>query len=278
MSLTEPRYNARPFIGERLAGGSRSVVYASAGNTVVKVPNPGTPDSWIRAEAIYCDAAVAAGAPAPRVLETVRLNSEHTVRFERVAGRPMWDHVADNPSTASANGATLAQVQIDLQTKPVPIVLPEMRSRLLAKLHLAAAVLREHRLGVVQLLESAWSDAKPMSLCHGDLHLKNVLMSPDGPVLVDWFDASRGPWIADVARTSLLLDMALGTSGPGPEWLPALRLGYLARISREPAFEESAFRRWRVIGLAARLSEGLHVELTLDLLERELASLPLTRT
>jgi Ser/Thr protein kinase RdoA (MazF antagonist) len=273
MALDESADDVEPNVGERLAGGSRSVVYASGAHTVLKVPNAGTPDSWIGAEAVYCDAAVAAGVAAPRVVESLLIEQVRAVRFERIDGRPMWDHVADDPTSAQVNGVALAEVQIGLRSRPVPIVLPEMRSRLLAKLHLAAVLLGEHRIPVTQLLETLWANALPMALCHGDLHPKNVLMGPSGAVLVDWFDASRGPWIADVARTSLLLDTALGSAGPSPDWLPALRSAYLQRIRTETGFDESVFRQWRVVGIAARMAEGLQVDFTRTLLERELVEL-----
>lgn len=273
MALDESAHDAEPNIGERLAGGSRSVVYGSVDHTVLKVPNVGTPDSWIGAEAVYCDAAVSAGVAAPRVVESLLIEHVRAVRFGRIDGRPMWDQVADDPTSAQENGVALAEIQIGLRSRPVPIVLPEMRSRLLAKLHLAAALLGEYRMPVTKLLETLWAHALPMALCHGDLHPKNVLMGPSGPVLVDWFDASRGPWIADVARTSLLLDTALGSAGPSPDWLPTLHSAYLHRIHTETAFDESLFRQWRVVGIAARLAEGLQVDFTRTLLERELVEL-----
>jgi aminoglycoside phosphotransferase (APT) family kinase protein len=43
------------------------------------------------------------------------------------------------------------------------------------------------------------------AVCHGDLHPGNVIMSPQGPVIIDWIDASRGDPLADVARSVLLL-------------------------------------------------------------------------
>jgi aminoglycoside phosphotransferase (APT) family kinase protein len=57
-------------------------------------------------------------------------------------------------------------------------------------------------------------------LCHGDLHPSNVILGSDGPMIVDWFDASRGDPIADVARSSVTL---LGDGANPPEHLPGAR-------------------------------------------------------
>ena len=44
------------------------------------------------------------------------------------------------------------------------------------------------------------------SLLHWDLHPDNVLLSPNGPVIIDWSGARNGPAGADVARTWILID------------------------------------------------------------------------
>lgn len=44
------------------------------------------------------------------------------------------------------------------------------------------------------------------ALVHGDLHPGNVVMSPDGPVLIDWTNFRIGPRALDVALTWLVLE------------------------------------------------------------------------
>lgn len=43
------------------------------------------------------------------------------------------------------------------------------------------------------------------SVCHGDFHPDNVLLSDDDVTIIDWMDASRGNPLADIARTSIIL-------------------------------------------------------------------------
>ena len=42
-------------------------------------------------------------------------------------------------------------------------------------------------------------------MLHLDLHPLNVLMGPDGPVVIDWTNARPGPPGLDVAMTALIL-------------------------------------------------------------------------
>lgn len=50
-------------------------------------------------------------------------------------------------------------------------------------------------------------------LLHLDLHPENVLVSPAGPVVIDWANAARGDAAPDLALTWVLLVTSGGTGG-----------------------------------------------------------------
>jgi len=50
-------------------------------------------------------------------------------------------------------------------------------------------------------------------LVHFDLHPDNVLLSPSGPVVIDWTNAHGGEAAADVALTWLILETSAGLPG-----------------------------------------------------------------
>jgi len=56
-------------------------------------------------------------------------------------------------------------------------------------------------------------------LLHVDLHPDNVLLSPRGPVVIDWESASRGPAEADLALCWVVVAMS---SVPGSAWQQAV--------------------------------------------------------
>lgn len=62
----------------------------------------------------------------------------------------------------------------------------------------------------------AWLDA-PLgdgnSFLHLDLHPDNVLLTRDGPQVIDWPNAARGPALADVAHTWLVVACAAAPGG-----------------------------------------------------------------
>jgi aminoglycoside phosphotransferase (APT) family kinase protein len=51
------------------------------------------------------------------------------------------------------------------------------------------------------------------AVVHGDLHPGNVLLSPDGPVVIDWSNAGPGDRAADVATTWMLLATGVPPGG-----------------------------------------------------------------
>ncbi len=82
------------------------------------------------------------------------------------------------------------------------------RGRILAELHLQ----------LHELAAPAWLPPGPCStgdrLLHLDLHPLNVMMSPRGPVVIDWTGASRGAPATDVAVTWALLAGGQVEGGP----------------------------------------------------------------
>jgi aminoglycoside phosphotransferase (APT) family kinase protein len=257
-------------LGEVVARGSRSVIHAHGRGAVVKVPKPATPAGWIRAEAEYVEAVRAVGAPAPALLGMEEIFGRPASVWERVDGPSLWQQVVDRPERSAAVGRTLADVQLALFELVPPVTLPDQRDRLISKIRWSAANVDRSLGAALELLPAR--TAKPR-LCHGDLHPSNVIMSKDGPVLVDWFDACRGERVADVARSSLTL---LGDGATTPRHLPGsdrrtlgvLTQAYLSRLEESLDITPGLLSLWEAINAAARLAEGVSREPLLEVWRR----------
>jgi aminoglycoside phosphotransferase (APT) family kinase protein len=89
---------------------------------------------------------------------------------------------------------------------------------------------------------------------HLDLHPLNVLLSADGPVVIDWANAARGEGLTDVAFTYVLLTCP---RMPGPRVL---------QIAAQPARVGLArlfVRRYQGGGLAEHIAVAAELK-TLD--------------
>ena len=251
-------------LGEQLATGSRSAVFAWGRDAVAKVPLESTPDTWIRFEAIYAVAVRDSGAPAPRLLGIETIDGRAASIYERVHGPSMWANMLEHRQQVPAHARALAELQAHLFSLTPPISLPSLRDRLTCKIRRAAARVDSE---LVAALDAIPPPDGRTHLCHGDLHPGNVIMSRDGPVLIDWFDAARGDRLADIARTSLLISAsAHGRTGPShlPGWdrelLDLVHHSYHAAITDLIGPDPVELARWNAVVAAARVSEGVSTE------------------
>src|SRR4051812_30505119 len=154
-------------LGPRIAAGRDTVIYALGDDRVVRrAPD----DRSFEREAEVMAHVRAAGYPVP---EVHRLAPGEMV-LERIAGPTMLDDLGKAPWRLKAH------------------------ARLLADLHD-----RLHRIAAPkdQLAFPAPGDA----VLHLDLHPANVILSPDGPVVIDWTNARRGDPAADLALTWIVM-------------------------------------------------------------------------
>ncbi len=224
----------------------------------------------MRYEATYTSAVFECGAPVPKVLGIEVVDGREAIIFERVDGPSMWDEMMKQQSDATAFGQRLGGLHSDLLSMSPPITLPTQRSRLASKIGDAVRTIDPSLNRALLILPPS---PTRVALCHGDFHPKNIILSARGPVVVDWFDASRGDPCGDVARTSVLLS---GGQNPdlGAQHLPGASLhmlkelhdSYLETVSSHFAFSDSEFWLWRLIEAAARLAEGVDREPLLAIL------------
>jgi aminoglycoside phosphotransferase (APT) family kinase protein len=251
--------SAPTLLGEVVARGSRSVVHAYGRGAVIKVPKPATPAGWILAEARHVEAVRAVGAPAPALLGIEQVFGRPATVWERVDGPSLWERVVDQPGRSGDFGRALAEVQLALFELVPPVTLPDQRDRLTSKIRWSAANVDASLGAALDLLPERSGTAR---LCHGDLHPSNVIVSREGLVLVDWFDASRGDRVADVARSCLTL---LADGAETPSHLPGSDLGtltaltraYLTRLRESLDLPAPVLARWQAISAVARVAEGM---------------------
>jgi aminoglycoside phosphotransferase (APT) family kinase protein len=257
-------------LGDVVARGSRSLVHAYGRGVVVKVPKPTTPASWILAEAEYVEAVRAVGAPAPALLGVEQIFGRPASVWERVEGPSLWQEVVDRPHRSADVGGRLAEIQLALFELVPPVTLPDQRDRLISKIRWSAANVDASLAGALDVMPARTATPR---LCHGDLHPSNVIVSREGPVLVDWFDASRGDRVADVARSSLTMlgDGATTPShlpGSDPRTLAVLTQAYVSRLRQWLDISPELLSRWQAINAAARLAEGISREPLLEVWRR----------
>jgi aminoglycoside phosphotransferase (APT) family kinase protein len=159
-----------------IAEGRASEVFdLGDGRVLRRFKRGGQPDR----EALVMRYARRHGYPAPEVLEV----TADSLVLEKVDGPTMWQAASEDPSAVPAQAESLARLHRQLHEIAAPDGL--------------AAVGEGDR------------------LIHLDLHPANVILSPAGPVVIDWTNARRGEPAFDVAVTWVIGATSAGLGSLG---------------------------------------------------------------
>jgi aminoglycoside phosphotransferase (APT) family kinase protein len=163
-----------------IAAGRASEIFDLGGGRILRrFKGGGHPER----EALVMRHARGHGYPVPRVLE---VRAEALV-LEKVDGPTMWEAMRSERSKVPRHAATLAHLHRELHEIDAPQGVP------------------------------AVGDGN--ALLHLDLHPANVILSPDGPVVIDWTNARGGDPLFDVAVTWIIGATSTGLGRTGDPFL-----------------------------------------------------------
>lgn len=102
------------------------------------------------------------------------------------------------------------------------------------------------------------------AICHGDFHPLNLVVTGDRLIVIDWFNATRGHPLADVARTSMLFKLTglpkYADPGLGPiidQIRAQFFTAYIRRYGLLRPFETQHLVAWTLPVAAARLAGNI---------------------
>jgi Ser/Thr protein kinase RdoA (MazF antagonist) len=113
-------------------------------------------------------------------------------------------------------------------------------------------------------------------LCHSDLHPRNVIMTAQGPRLIDWLGAARAPAAYEMAQCQVLLCELDPEHDEDPEGAPvnsALQAEYARLAGMAPAALTAAIEPYLPIVRVFLLLAGARPEVRARLTQRVEAAL-----
>jgi aminoglycoside phosphotransferase (APT) family kinase protein len=241
-----------------IAQGRTAEIYVWDDQHILKLYRDWCPSDWAEYEARIARAVYESGIPSPEAGEIVEVNGRRGLLYERLEGVAMLQDMNARPWRLLKHARALAELHVQIHRQSIT-GLPFYKDRLDDDIrnnpHLSET-LRKKALGLLASLP------RGESVCHGDYHPGNVLITKGGPVVIDWMTASRGSPGADVARTSLIL--SIGAKAAGKQLRPIIRaaiaLFHRTYLYRYHALEPGAIKemaRWMPLIAAARLSENI---------------------
>ena len=206
-----------------LAVGREAEVFLQPDGTVLKLMRDPR-DQWrVDREAAALEA-LSAGAPiTPELVDVVTVDDRPGIVMKRIEGDDLLVRLGRWPLAVLKAGKTLAEAHAPIHDVIAPSSLPDLNADLRLRIETAEPLSGELRERALAILEGLPQGDR---LCHGDLHLGNLIGSWGKPAIIDWGDACRGEPVADVARTELL--QRLGSPPPGA----ALAIRVFAPVGR----------------------------------------------
>lgn len=169
------------------------------GDKAIKVFDANFSKSDILNEALNQARVEEAGIRVPKVLEVSVIDGKWAIVSEYIPGKTLAQLMEENPQNKDAYLEQFVELQMDVHTHRAPLLnkLYDKMKRKIDETGLDATT----RYELHTRLDSTPHHNK---VCHGDFNPSNIIMSENGPYILDWSHATQGNASADVARTYLL--------------------------------------------------------------------------
>ncbi|MGA7194010.1 MAG: aminoglycoside phosphotransferase family protein [Anaerolineales bacterium] len=148
-------------------------------------------------------AVYSSGVKTPAVGEMILGQGRVGLLYQRVDGKSMFEILLSKPWRIFAYARLFAKLHFQMhatifQSNDIPSQKGKLERRI-KYIDSLPSQLKTSLLGTLTSLPEGNRG------CHGDFHPGNVLVTDKGGLVIDWIDAARGNPLADVARTSILL-------------------------------------------------------------------------
>ncbi|PZD97303.1 aminoglycoside phosphotransferase [Paenibacillus sambharensis] len=244
-------------IGELLGTGKTASVYRWGKSEAIKIFHDRMDDEReAHKEANKAAFVDSLGLRVPRFAGCVTYEGKTCLVYEAVKGPTMLSQIDATGPSVSCYARLMAELQFELHQVKV-----EASDNL--KLYLSERIdnveeiteADKHRInGMLAPLPEG------NTVCHYDLHPGNIIMSPRGPILIDWMNVLIGCAAADAARTSMMIQSrSLPPQASG--WLTNWELRelfhneYITRYMEQSGFHRADLEEWMLPTLAARINE-----------------------
>jgi hypothetical protein len=243
-----------------LAKGRTAEVYAWQENQILKLFYAWCPSQWVQNEIDIGRAMAKSALPVPKLIDVLNVEDRLGIIYERVNGPTMLDLSRKKPWLLFSLARQFAELHTQIHQQDGRDLMP-LRSALRATILQVNNLPTELKTGVLQILEKL-PDA--FALCHFDFHPGQVIITANGPVIIDWMTAYQGHPLADVARTSIILKISqIPGAGRATQIITNLWRGlfyrtYLARyLELNQGVNQTDIINWMIPIAAGRLKEGI---------------------
>lgn len=230
-----------------IARGASAELFDIGGGQAIKLFHNSVSDEMIAREADASVHAGACGVPTVAAVGRQSWEGRRGIVYPRLEGATLMDWIRNNPRRAGWALNQMGEIHAAMHQAKGGTLRP-LKQVLATDIAYGAAPDTLQRAAIAYLETLPDGDA----LTHGDFHLGNVMMTPQGMTVIDWSKAAAGNPAADAVRSEMLMRFGIGPT----DWVSNLwrdwaagRLGKSYRASG--AVSTHDMERWRpVVALA----------------------------
>lgn len=192
----------------------------------------------------------------PKAYELKKINGRFGIVYERIYGKSLLSMMISKFISIKEAAFLLAEIHYKVNSLEVAD-LPEQKSSLKVDIEETNWLSKSEKLQIVSRLKEFPALNR---LCHGDFHPDNLILTSNGPVIVDWLTAVSGNPACDVARTVIMFKFAELPDGlpvSSNAELKKIHDIYLNKYLELSKLENEEIREWELVVAAARLNEGI---------------------
>jgi len=248
---------------ELIAQGNTAEVYA-LGDKVLKLFRSAYSRESVRYEYEQAKMVQAHFVKTPQVFDLIEMEGRFGITYERIDGGSMLLAILQSAAGIDQYAEDLVKLHLEMHKNQL-----EIDAGLRVKDKLTADIEQVHDLSdaiKTRVIKRLPALPDGQSLCHFDFHPDNIILTADGPVIIDWVTVCIGDPCADVARTYLLIRYAKPKHADSDQQ-DELRSAqeyfaetYLKFYLKGAGIRREAVEQWLLPVATARLSEEIHID------------------
>ncbi|MGZ0075271.1 aminoglycoside phosphotransferase family protein (plasmid) [Sphingobium limneticum] len=230
-----------------IASGASAELFDVGGGQAIKLFRDSVSDEMIARESAASIHAAASGVPTAAAIGLRTWDERRAIIYPRLEGGTVMDHIRRNPMRAGWALDRMGDIHGAMH-RAKGGALRSLKQVIATDIAYGPAPAALQRAAIAYLETLPGGDA----LTHGDFHLGNVMMTPQGMMVIDWSKAAVGHPAADAVRSEMLMRFGIGPS----DWVTNLWRDWAAGRLRKSYMKASAVTicdmdQWRpVVALA----------------------------
>ncbi|MDF2943186.1 MAG: aminoglycoside phosphotransferase [Herbinix sp.] len=243
-----------------LAQGGQAEIYELDENKVIRVLRNKEDEEYLKVELSVMKSLKEKDKAVPTVYEYRKIEERPSLIMERLNGDSMLEQIRKSPLQILNYAERLATLHMEIADSAEGLGLISINDRaahLIPKSELLEPKLKEFILTILSEMP------RGNDICHGDFHPGNIIITKGQYYVIDWFGATSGNKLSDIAHTYLILRNTPRLPGiTGFQNFIISRSAsvisgrYLSTCAKLQPFDRSEFSRWMVIRAAERVFYG----------------------